>query len=243
MSEELAIKQPMEVQAQPSDLLQVIARAASDPNVDVVKMQALMDMHERLAHEQQRVIFAAAMSRLQAKLPQMNKYGQGKNSKFAKLEDIDRVIKPLLAEEGFNLSFNEESHNGGTVTFIARIAHAAGHSESQRLTVPLDTAAKNREGNSVRPAIQDAGSTVSYAKRYLLKMLLNIIETDEDTDGEKREPISQEQARDIEAAIDEVKMDKGKFLIFMGVGDVKDILQRDLKKALNAIDTRRRNPK
>ena len=105
----------------------------------------------------------------------MEKYGQAKNSKFAKLEDIDVVIRPLLAEEGFSLALDEEAHTDKTVTFVMTMSHREGHSEAKRMTVPIDAAAMNREGRSIRPAIQDAGSTVTYARRYLLKMHLNIV--------------------------------------------------------------------
>ena len=76
----------------------------------------------------------------------------------------------------------------------------------------------------------------------MIKMHLNLVERDEDTDGVNLATISDEQAKDLEAALQEVKADKGKFLVFMGCGAVKDILARDLAKAVNAIDVKRRNP-
>lgn len=230
---------------QPAEnLMSVIQRAALDPNFDVTKMERLVGLYERITAEQKKTAFMAAMARLQEKLPQIDKYGQGKNSKFAKLEDIDAVVRPMLAEEGFSLSFDEESHTDKTITFVAWLSHRDGHREPRRLTVPIDAAARNSQGNSVRPAIQDAGSTVSYARRYLIKMHLNIIEKDEDNDGAGPvKVISDEQVKDIEAAIHELKMDRGRFLLFMGVGDVCEILERDLKKAGNAIDVQRRSIK
>src|SRR5262249_37342147 len=94
-----------------------------------------------------------------------------------------------------------------------------------------------------RSIVQSIGSTVSYGKRQLIKMHLNLIERDEDTDGVSLETITEDQAKDLESAIQETKMDRGRFLVFMGVGDVKDILARDLKKAINAIDVKRRMAK
>jgi hypothetical protein len=40
--------------------------------------------------------------------------------------------------------------------------------------------------------------------------------------------------------MEEVKADHGKFLVYMGVGEVKDIRQKDMKKATNALETKRR---
>lgn len=227
----------------PASLLQVIASAVANPAVDIEKMRALFELQKDILAEQHRIEFAGALTRLQAKCPQIGKHGKGKNSKYAKLEDIDDTIRRPMTEEGFNLTFDEESHTDRDTTFVMTLAHEAGHSETKRLTVPIDESAKNSQGQSIRPRIQDMGSTVSYARRYLLKMHLNIIETDEDTDGEPRRRITVDQARDLEAAVDEINMDKGKFLVYMAVGGFDEILESDFRKALNAIDTRRRNPK
>lgn len=232
MSEELAKRDEDET-------LSMIERVALDPRIDVEKLERLLAMKERVLVDNRRIAFEAAMARLQEQVPQINKYGQGKNSKFAKLEDIDVIIRPLMAAEGFSVTFDEESHTEKTVTFVMRFAHREGHSESKRLTVPIDVAAKNREGNSVRPAIQDAGSTVSYARRYLLKMHLNIIETNEDTDGESKATITPDQAAELLKMMDDVKMDRGRFLVFMGVGAAKDILARDWNKAVNALEVKK----
>ncbi len=238
MKEETAL----ETAAKPTSLIHAIAQAVADPRCDVDKMRALFELQKDILAEEHRIAFNAALARLQAKLPPINKYGQGKNSKFAKLQDIDIVVRPLLGEEGFSLVFDEESCTEKTTTFVMTMKHEAGHQETKRLTVPIDAAAKNRDGNSVRPAIQDMGSTVSYARRYLYKMHLNIIETDEDTDGEPSKRITDEQAKDLAAALSATTLDKGKFFLYMAVGGFDEILERDLKKASNAIDYARRNP-
>lgn len=223
----------------PTSVLEIIQQAVATKQ-DVETLRGLFELQRDFMRMQAEQAFHAAMARLQAKLPQVNKYGVGKNSKFAKLEDIDRIIRPLLAEEGFSFSFDEEAHSEKTITFVAKISHQQGHSEVKRLTVPIDAAAKNREGNAVRPAIQDAGSTVSYARRYLIKMHLNIIETNEDTDGNPTKTISPEQAADIEAMLQEVKGDRAGFLKYMGVAAIGEILERDHKKAIESLNAKRR---
>lgn len=168
-------------------------------------------------------LYMAAMARLQARLPQMDKDGQAKNSKFAKLENIDAVIRRPMAEEGFSVSFDEESHTEKTVTFVMVMAHEGGHSESKRLTVPVDVASKNREGVSIRPAIQDAGSTVSYARRYLIKMHLNIIEKDEDTNGEKTAKITGDEALDLNTKIKDTESNLALFLKHFRIEKLADL--------------------
>ena len=239
---------PLHVDAAPiqepePNMLAVIAQAVANPQLDVVKMQALLDMHERIMADQRRIAFDAAMTRLQAKIPPMPKFGEGKNSKFAKYEDIARVIKPLLAEEGFSLAFSEDEQVGGKVRFVLEVARD-GHSKFFRRTYSVDVAAKNREGISVRPAIQDDGSTTSYARRGLVKMALDIVETDDDNNGDDAETITSDQAKDLAALIDETKSNKANFLkLIAGTDKLENILARDYSRCVNALVEKRRNMK
>lgn len=228
---------------QPTSLLSIIAQAVADPRMDVEKMRAIFELRKDIEAEESRKLFVAAMTRLQAKLPPMEKYGKAKNSKFAKYEDIMAVAQPLIASEGFSVSFDEVERTDKTVTFAMEFSHNAGHAKTKRLTVHTDLAGTNQQGKGIRPPIQDDGSTVSYARRYLLKMHLNIVEKGEDTDGERREPITEEQARDLNAWLEEVKADRPRFLKYMGVERVEDILQGDYKKAVESIEAKRRGGK
>lgn len=245
MSSGELIKQETAVQETeaPANLLDVIARAAADPRVDMDKMERLLAMQERVMADQRKTAFFSALARLQARLEPIGKGGINKHtgSKYARLEDVDRQIKPLLASEGFALSFNEESSDGLMTRFSARLSHKDGHAEEKYMTVPVDAAAKNREGRSTRSAIQDAGSTASYARRYLIKLHLNIVEIDEDNDGQgSSEPISDDQVKDLDVLIKDSRADRAKFLDFMRVERLEDIVRRDYAKAVNALQTKQR---
>src|SRR3546814_10492884 len=52
-----------------SSLLAVISRAASDPNVDLDKMERLLAMQERIVARQAEALFASALSEMQDELP------------------------------------------------------------------------------------------------------------------------------------------------------------------------------
>ena len=225
---------------EPRSLIQVIAQAVADPRCDVEKMRALFELQKDIEDRHRAQIAGSAMTQLQAEIPPMNKMGQAKNSKFAKYEDIMVVMRPLLAKYGFAIAFDEESATDKTVTFVMAVTHEDGHVITKRLTVPIDVASKNSQGVGIRPAIQDAGSTVSYARRFLLKMHFNIVETDEDTNGESKKPITDDEAKDLEIAAKEVFGDNlGRFLVYLKVGSLSDVLKSDLKKAYVAIDVKR----
>lgn len=234
------------VESHPADLLSVIAHAVADPRMDVEKMRALFELQRDIQTENNRIAFVEAMARLAPKLPEIDKNGRvkfegkdgkaGQDRKYARLEDIDRAIRPLYSEEGFSLSWNTGEGVGGKIRVIGTLSHCKGHVETRQLDLPYDSS------GSKNP-VQAVGSTVSYGKRMITTMLFNIITKDEDTDGENLTPITEDQARDLESAIEEVRMDKGKFLVYMHVGSVREILQRDLATAVNAIDVKRRGVK
>lgn len=234
--------QPQEVR--PTNLLQALVQVATTPgiSIDVIeRMVALQERQEARHHEQ---VFMSALAKLQAECPMIHRGGTNKHTgtRYARREDIQAVISPLLAKYGFAMSFDEESANmtDRTVTFTAKLSHEDGHFEIKRKTVPIDESAKNKEtGKPVRTGIQDSGSTASYAFRYLTKMHLNIAETDEDNDGNSTEKITDNQAKDLELAAKEAGLNIPKFFVFMKVGAWEDILASDLKKAVNAIEVRR----
>lgn len=222
-----------------TSLLAVIASAATDPRVDVDKMERLLAMQRTIMAEQRQTAFAGALSRLQARLPQINKAGRiivkgNERSRYARIEDIDLAIRPLLAEEGFAFSFDSDSTDAKIFKLSCKLSHREGHSETKFIVLPIDA-------SEYRSNVQSIGSTVSYGKRQLIKMHLNIVERNEDDDGQGgSKPITEDQAKDLHSMLTEVRADKARFLTFMGVDAVESILARDYKRAISALEQKRR---
>ena len=235
---------PIDIAVRPSDLLQAIVRASSDPNVDVTKMERLFTMHCEIVAQQRKIAFMDAMARLQAKLPQISQEGKivvrGElRSQYARLEDIDAVIRPLLASEGFSFSFNEETTtvDNKFTKFSCTMSHKDGHSETKYRTFPLDV-------SDYRSGCQSVGSTTSYAQRYLIKMHLNLVEAGLDTDASDAvEPITEEQVRDLETMIVDAKVDKKRLLEYMQAEKLEAITKRDFAKAVTALQIKKRQAK
>ena len=174
---------PTPMVIQPGALLNAIASLAKDPAVDVAKLEALLGMQERMEARQAERLFGDALTRIQAKAPRIPKngivsLGQGKGSyDFAKWEDMDAVIGPLLREEGFAVTFSENSVNEHGIRWGATW-RAFGHSETNFMTLPPDTGAG-------RNALQARGSTNAYAKRYLTEDFLKLVRAGADDDGNR----------------------------------------------------------
>lgn len=226
--------------AAPADLLQVIANAvAKHPTMDVDKMERLLAMHERIVERNAKVAFESALSRIQARVPRIKQTGvilakdKSIRSRYAPLPDIDKIVRPMLADEGFALSFDARETPSGKIELICKLSHKDGHSEVKAVPLPIDK-------NEYRTAIQDHASTISFGKRILVKNHLNIIEEYEDNDGQSLEPITDDQVRDLEIAIKDANGDLPGFLRFMGVDSLKDLRRKDLKKAATAIEEKKK---
>lgn len=175
--------EPTQIADYGSSLLEVISRAASDPNVDIDKMERLIAMQERVQDRQAEVAYHAALADMQPELPIITEHGAIKNkegkaqSTYALWEDINEEIRPILAKYGFSLSFKGRREGDQQIT-VGILAHRDGHKEMTEVPLPLDTSGSKN-------AVQAVGSSKSYGKRYAAFDLLNITTRGEDDDGAK----------------------------------------------------------
>jgi hypothetical protein len=220
-----------------NNVLAIIERIAKDPDFDTNKMEALLAMQERILAKNAEISFNQSMARLQPKLPVIKQRGKIKihglvQSRYALYEDIDEAIRPLLADEGFSVRYTTKQANKDFTVF-ATLSHRDGHSITSELALPIDTS-----GN--KWPTQGVGSTVSYAKRYLITMMLNLVTADDGSDdggqAAGRALIEAPQVDEIERKIREVGADRAGFLKFLGVTDVPEIKMGDFTKAMNALN-------
>jgi hypothetical protein len=237
MSEEtkLELRQPDAVAVQPqADMMSVIAKAASDPNVDVDKMERLLAMAERMEAIKRETAFNEALVRVQALIPQIDQNGvmdrgPGKGTiPYAKLEDIDKVVRPIYSAEGFAIAWDCQPQADGRLFVTGRLKHRMGHSEPFSVVMPLDPS-----GGKTGP--QSVTSAVAYAKRTVVKMLFNIIEKGADTNGKDITTITQEQADTMRDKLAELGANIPQFMQIMGVAKLTDILASDLENAWEKI--------
>lgn len=205
-----------EVMEYASGLLDVIARAARDPNVDIDKMERLIAMQERVQSRNAEIAFNAALAELQPGLPVINERGGIKDrngnvqSTYALWEDVNEAIRPLLAMHGFALRFRVE-RTGDQISVTGILSHRDGHSEQTTLSLPAD-------GSGSKNAVQAVGSSTSYGKRYTAFALLNITTTGEDDDGRKGGMVSTitlKQYDELLRRMSEVGADHERFVSFL----------------------------
>lgn len=223
------------VEPQDTNLLSLIGRAASDPNVDVEKMDRLLQMQERIVAQQSKQEFNKALSKLQAELPVINERGNANGRyTYAKWEDINKAITPHLSKHGFSLSFKNKTGNGEvSVTTILR--HISGHEETSDMTMPYD-------GSGNKNAVQSIGSSMSYACRYGAKSLINYQTTlDQDDDGVAggTKVISKDDFELLNTRLDKDGVDKAAFCRRYRIDAISQLPSNKLALAFTELDARK----
>lgn len=185
-------KTPMLVDAEPETQAVALApagdqvalmfeRLARDPAVDVEKLEKLIGMQERILAHSARAAFESAFAEMQGELPAIDErgrilVGETVRSRYARYEDIQQAIRPVLKKFGFALRHREEDLPDGKLRIVGVLSHRDGHREEDKFDCPPD--ASGGKSN-----IQAIGSTRSYGMRYTTISLLNIETRGMDTDG------------------------------------------------------------
>lgn len=219
-----------------ADTLALIERMATNKDVDADKMGKLVDMQIKIMDKQAEMDFNKALARMKPRLPKISKRGMiefvDKNNNtrrtpYAKYEDIQEAIQPLLTDEGFSLSFNSVYQNNAPTLYECTLSHENGHNKTISMPLPLDTSGSKNN-------LQAGGSTISYAQRYLVKMMFDLIFEGEDNDG-NGECITEHQAKEIKDMLKKTGADVKKFLTFVHAASVDEMLAGDYKKAINLL--------
>jgi hypothetical protein len=167
------------------DLAALVERVLTDPNADVAKLSALLDVNERILNRAAKAAFDSAYALMQPALPEIDEKGAIKKrdgsvqSRYARYEDIQTAVRPVLTTHGFSLRHRTEwpADKPGIIRIVGILSHCDGHSEESAFEAKADA-------SDFRSEVQSQGSTISYGKRYTTCDLLNIITRGIDNDGQ-----------------------------------------------------------
>ena len=238
------------LQVQPTQsqqMLTLIGDAASNPDVDVDKMERLWEMKKEIDAKEAEDKFNKAMVRAQASMGNIAPDGENKHtrSKYAKFPTLNKILKPIYTSNGFSLSFNSLPSGNTDILLVAcYVSHVDGHTRTYELPMPVSS--KGAKGGDVMTPTHATGSGMSYAKRYLLLMIFNIaIGDDTDDDGNaaggmKSLPrISEHQQLTIHAMIEENGLNEARILNTLrtencsGIADIREQAYDDVIGRLN----------
>ncbi len=201
----------------------------------------LFELLERAEKRQAEKDFIAAFARL--KFPPIAKSKKGHTSKYAAFDDIQEVIDPILAAEGFTLTYSSGAANAkGEIPTFGLLSHSGGHSQRGEIWLPSDGVATKSGGMNMN-ALQAVGSSTSYGQRYVAKMMLNLRFVGSDDDGNATSQIRPDQVENIRNLIKEAGLDPAgetKFLETIGYKSISDIQKAAYHTAVSLLTAKRR---
>lgn len=225
----------------PTTLLDVISRAAADPNTDIEKMERLWAMHERMVTRQAEQSFNTAMSAAQAEIGRIatDKANSQTHSQYATYAALDRMVRPAYTKHGFALSFDTEDAEADQVKVLCYVSHSGGFKRTYRVTMPAD--GKGAKGGDVMTKTHAAGSAMTYGKRYLLQLVFNTaIGVDpEDDDGNMANAVhmTEEHAQQIETLANGIsKVMLRRVLASYKVESLSDIPDSESESIMNRLN-------
>lgn len=207
--------QIVERKAEPQNMLAVIERAAMNPDVDVDKMRALLEMKQQIDARDAEMVFNRAMNRCQSEIGRIaaDKTNNQTRSDYASYAALDRVVRPIYTKYGFSLSFDTGEIQADTIDVLCYVSHEDGHTRRYHTPMPAD--GKGAKGGDVMTKTHAAGSAMQYGQRYLLKLIFNLaIGQDDDGNAAGSMPCTEDQILEIESEIDayclRVSQEKGR---------------------------------
>ena len=229
-------------QPEPGSIMALISRAAADPNVDMDKMERLLQMKERIDARDAEAQFNSAVSAVQAETGRIaaDATNPQTRSKYATYAALDRVLRPIYTRQGLALSFDEtDSPKPEHIRVLCHVTHTAGHKQTFQKDMPAD--GKGAKGGDVMTKTHAMGAAQSYGRRYLVLGIFNIAIGEEDRDGndESLPTVSEDQAANIEALLTEIGANKKAFLGWAKVNSVSEILARNYAAVIKQIEAKR----
>lgn len=218
-------------------ILNVIARAATDPNVDVDKLERLLAMQERVLAREAEQAFNAALLAAQDEIRPIyrNKKNSSTNSTYADLEAVSDAIDPIFRNHGFSSSFGTaDCPMEGHYRVTCRLSHTGGHSRDYQADVPADTA--GIKGTANKTATHGFGSALSYGRRYLKLLIADVPTTDDDGHAAGNgDPVNKEQIATLNGLADAVSADKISFCRYLKVPDLPHLPALRYNEAVNLL--------
>lgn len=152
---------------------------AVDKDLDISKLERLMELQKAWQIDQARKAFFSSLAKFQSEVPEIRKskavaFNEVRYN-YAPLADVVRQIKDTCRDCGLSYRW-EIKDTKEEIAVTCLVTHTDGHMEQTTMTAnPDDSGKKNK--------IQQRGSSIEYLKRYTLIGALGLSTTDSDVDG------------------------------------------------------------
>ena len=235
-------KEAMPEQPNSASIISVIEKAVLNPDIDVNKMQQLLDMQERVFNKQAEMKFNESMTAVQSEIGTIdrNKTNDQTKSKYSDLNQINAQITPIYTKHGFALSFGTddcplENH----IRITCEVSHTGGFTKRYKYDSALD--GEGMQGKRNKTSVQAAGSSSSYGRRYLIMLIFNIATSDDNDGNGAVQLINDDQLTQLNKSISEVGGDiEEKILKWARIEHLHKLPASRFSNAMKVVEARRK---
>ena len=226
----------------PMDLIQ----RAQESNESIEKMEQLFALQLRWEENEAKKAYFKAVAAFKSEAIDIikNKTVKYKTDKgvteynHAELGQIVNTVSPFLSKYGLSHHW-EYAQADGKIKVTCFLTHEMGYEKSTSLEAPPDA-------SGGKNSIQAIASTTSYIERYTFLAMTGLASREQDDDGrgsEKPEPkvevITETQAGDLLALIEETKTDVAKFCTYYKIHAVTDLPVTKFTQAVKGLEAKR----
>lgn len=230
------------------DIHPMLAQLIASGSVSADDLGKFFDMQRQWEQDNARRAYAAAMLAAQGEMRPVvrGRTNEQQRSKYAALEDIHDVIKPIWLKHGFTLSYgSDQSPYPEHYRVTCDCLHEGGHVTHHVLDGPGDE--KGLKGNPNKTPIQALTSTVTYLRRSLAVMIFDVTLVGADNDGQRDvTPITDEQLNELDDLMRQIvdkfgESERGRFYKYMGgVAKLSEIPASRFNDAKSAMQSKLR---
>jgi hypothetical protein len=168
---------------QPHNLLEAIIYAASDPSIDIAKVEHLVRLKKEMEATEAERLFNEALAAAQAEMVPIIADAVnaevGRAHRYASYAQLDRAIRPIYTAHGLSMTFDTGERSSDTAVEV--VCYLTGHGHGRRYSILMPADGKGPRGGDVMSRTHAAASAISYGMRYLCTMIWNLaIDRDED---------------------------------------------------------------
>lgn len=219
----------------PSTILAV----AIQQDLDIDKINQLLDLQERYEDRQAKLAFFSALAEFKKEEVTIQKDAsvsfKATHYRHATLGNIMDKASPALGRHGLAATW-EINQKDELITVKCKLTHHLGHSESVSMSGPHDNSGGKNQ-------IQAIASTISYLERYTFLAITGLTTVDMDDDARGGGEVDDRKPRTINQWMDDIdkRLDTGKetvegLCIWYGRNEVaikQDLSEDGLKKFLS----------
>jgi len=154
-------------------------------------------------------------------------------SSYADLTSVIKAIKQPFSDNGLSYTQFPVSNEHG-VGVSTRLMHVSGQWLEMEYTLP-----------TVKKDPQASGSAITYARRYALQSIAGIPTADDDAEsamlrGDDKKKVNEDQIIAIKKLLDETKSDEARFLSWLKVGSLSEILASNYDRGVAALEAKKK---